>query len=112
VIGGTIALFSIHPSSYLKEHPTGRGPAGLATFIAFQIGIWFYAYRDNEGYSYAALAGAGLLVPVIASLLIPEVSDQRLSLTVVLVFAYLSLSHFAYAIANWNQSRRTWLDEL
>ncbi len=51
-------------------------------------------------------------MPVIASLLIPEVSDQPLSRTVVLVFAYLALSHFAYAIANWNQSRQSWLDEL
>ncbi len=112
VIGGTIALFTIHPSTYLQDHRSGRGPAGLATFIVFQIGMWFYADRDDEGYSYAALAGTGLLVPVIASLLIPEVSDQPLSRAVVLVFAYLALSHFAYAMANWNQSRQSWLDEL
>jgi hypothetical protein len=72
--------------------------------------MWFYSYRNDEGYVAAAVTGLVLSEPAIASVISPEVTDQPLSLRVVLLFFYLSFSNFGYAIANWARSRRSWLD--
>jgi hypothetical protein len=85
---------------------------GLALFLAYQVGMWFYAYRDDEGHIGAAVAGLGLAGPAIAALILPEMTDEPLPLSAVFLFGYLSLSHFAYAIANWNLRRASWLDGL
>jgi hypothetical protein len=100
----------MHPSTYLDTHPGSAAPIGLAIFTAYQIGMWFYSYKNDAGYGAAALAGLALSEPAIASVFIPQVTDQRLDTGVLVVFCYLALSHFAYAIANWKQSTRSWLD--
>jgi len=110
VVSGCALLFSLRPATYLAANAGPRAPFGLAVFIAYEVGMWFYAYRNDEGYAAAALAGLGLSAPAVASLFIPQVSDQPLQLDVLLLSLYLAISHFAYAIANWRMATKSWLD--
>jgi hypothetical protein len=109
IIGGG-TLLMMHPSTYLASRPGARPPVGLALFVAFQVGMWFYSYRNDEGCVEAACTGVILFAPVIASLLVGEVTDEPVRYGAVVVFGYLSLSHLAYAVANWMKSRKSWLD--
>lgn len=111
-MGSLTQLFSYHPATYYQHHLSSRGPTGIAIFVVFQVGLWFYAYRDDEGYYWAAATGLACTVPLIAVLFLPEVTDERLPVSLLLLFCYLSFSYFAYAIASWNRSRRSWLDGL
>jgi hypothetical protein len=104
------ALVSLHPSHYVADHPGARAPVGLALFVAYEIAVWFMYYRNDEGYLSAACTGFLLLAPAVAELLVPQVTDRRTDMWVVLVSIYLSGSHFSYAIANWRKVHQSWLD--
>jgi len=103
-------LFTLHPSSYLASTPGRRAPVGLAVFSAFEIAMWFYAWRHEEGYTAAAMSGLVLVTPVVALLLMPEVTDVPQPRLSMLVLGYLSLSHFAYAFSNWRELAKGPLD--
>ena len=105
-----IVLVSLQPSTYLAERPGAQAPVGLALFIAYEIGMWFLYYRNDEGYTSATAAGFLLASPAVAAILLPQVVDRPLDIWVVLISVYLASSHFAYAIANWRKAHQSWLD--
>jgi hypothetical protein len=105
-----IALFILHPSTYLASTPGQRAPFGVAVFSAFEIAMWFYAWRHEEGYTAAAMSGFVLVTPVVALLLMPEVTDVPQPRLSMLFLGYLSLSHFAYAFSNWRELAKGPLD--
>ena len=103
-------MLSLHPSTYLANNPGARAPIGLALLVAYELGMWFLYYRSDEGYQPALIMGFWLVVPAFAAILMPQLTDQPIDKWAVLISIYLSGSHFAYAIANWRKSQRSWLD--
>jgi hypothetical protein len=105
-----MALFTLHPSTYLASTPGRRAPVGLAVFSAYEIAMWFYAWRHEEGYTAAAMSGLVLVTPVVALLLMPELTDVPQLRLYMLFLGYLSHSHFAYAFSNWRELPKGPLD--
>ena len=84
------------------------GPIGIVIFVVFQVAMWFYAYKNEEGIGAATITGFSLFILVVPQLLIPQVTDQPINMTIIIVFSYLGLSHLAYAIALWRMSKQSW----
>jgi hypothetical protein len=79
-------------------------------FSAFEIAMWFYAWRHEEGYTAAAMSGLVLVTPVVALLLMPEVTDVPQPRLALPFLGYLSVSHFAYAFSHWRELAKGPLD--
>ena len=110
VVTGVVALATLHPSTYLQEHPGSQAPIGAALLVLYEVAMWFYAFKDDEGRGAAARVGLVLAGPAVALVFIPQVTDLRFDWLGFLYFSYLSVSHFTYAIANWNRHNKSWLD--
>jgi hypothetical protein len=110
VVVAAVSLFSLHPATYLTNNVGARAPVGRALFLAYEIGMWFYAWKELEGYSAAAISGAVLAAPAVALVLIPEVTDQSPNVFGIVFLSYLSLSHFLYAFSNWRKLMKAPLD--
>jgi len=104
------ALFSMSPSMVGGDKPMSRAPVGLALFLCYELGMWFYAYRNDEGLVAAATVGLFLFSPVIAIMLVPEVAGGKVDFAAAIGFLYLSASHFAYALWGWSLRRKSLLD--
>lgn len=83
-------------------------PLGLAIILVMQVSMWLYAYKNEEGIGAAIFTGFLLFILVIPQLLIPQVTDQPSSMTVMIVFSYLGVSHWAYAIAIYRMNQQSW----
>ena len=112
VLTCAVILLQLHPATYLENNSGARPPVGLVLLIVAEIGFWFYAFKDDEGYEQAALIGLALMGPAIALLLIPEVIGTRLNVPATGYFGYLSISHLMYAFANWRRHSRSIYDDL
>lgn len=82
---------------------------GLVYLLVFQVTMWFYAYKNEEGSIAAILVGFIFLRLVIQESLIPQVTDLPINTKAIIMYLYFGLSHLAYAIAIWNMSRPSWL---
>lgn len=87
-----------------------RALVGLALFLCYELGLWFYAYRNEEGQVAAAAVGLLLFARIVAIVLVPEVAGGKVNWVAATVFLYLSGSHFAYALWGWSLRRKSLLD--
>ena len=72
--------------------------ANVALLAFFETTSWFLWYRHDQGRVAAASAGLALLPPVIAGLLLPQVTGDAVAGWPRYVLAYLSASHLLWAV--------------
>lgn len=87
-----------------------RAPVGPALYVAFQVCMWFIAYRHREGHGAAAASGVILMSPLVTSLIAPDMRGRDLDVGLTAFLAWLALSHFAYAVSGWRLRPRSPLD--
>jgi predicted membrane chloride channel (bestrophin family) len=70
--------------------------------------MYTFYYRTDEGEGFAVLIGFLALTNVITSLLIPQVTDQPVNMTSIVLSLYFGLSNWAYAYASYYMSKQSW----
>lgn len=97
----------------LGRYSPGSGAVELGfACIAGEIGLWFYQFREdtNDNASLAGTVGGFLLIPVLEILISDAANDRPMPWGLLVLMAYLSVSHFAYALHCWSEGRRSLLD--
>jgi len=110
ILGAALVLVTMDTGDPDVDVFRGRSALGLATLCMFQLMSWFWWYRRDEGQGMAAVIALGLLGGIVAQLLVPQVTGERMNPGVLVVFSYLSVSHALYAAWGWRLRPRSALE--
>ena len=92
-------LVTLDPSALVPPQTAARAATGVAVLAFFEVALWFAYFRHEQGRVAAAAIGIGLLQPVIAATLLPQVNGEPMNVVTIQLYGYLSASHLAWALA-------------